>query len=78
VGVGGDVPYPAFGLTSLLDEPHPSLPPGVEDTYPVVERGSVVAAARAAAALLHRAGGRARPGLDTPLRAHVGDRLAAL
>jgi hypothetical protein len=38
----------------------------------------VVAAGRAAAALLHRAGERAGDGLDTPLRAYVGERLAAL
>ena len=30
---GLGVPYPSFGLTSLLDEPSPSLPPGIEDTY---------------------------------------------
>ena len=96
--VGGGVAYPAFGLTSLLDEPEPVLPPGIEAAYAVPERGSVVAAARSAAELLHlagvRAGARARSGveagaggpdgsagpggLDTPLRAYVGERLAAL
>ena len=99
--VGGGVAYPAFGLTSLLDEPEPVLPPGIEDTYALPERGSVVAAARSSAELLHRAGARAGArarsgvgagagglgslgdlgspdGLDTPLCAYVGARLAAL
>ena len=75
---GGNVPYPAFGLTSLLDEPAPELPPGIGDTYAVPERVGVVAAARAAADLLHRAGERARPGLDTPLRPYVTARLEPL
>jgi hypothetical protein len=87
--VGGGVAYPVFGITSLLDEPQPALPPGIEAAYAVPERGSVVAAARAAADLLHgagvRAGARARSGagadagsLDSPLRAYVGERLRAL
>ena len=67
---GGDVPYPAFGLTSLLDEL--DLPPGIGDTYAIAERVGVVAAARAAADLLHQAGERAGPGLNTPLREYVG------
>ena len=75
---GGDVPYPAFGLTSLLDEPVPVLPPGIADAYAVPERGSVVAAARAAAELLGLAGKRADPALDTPLREFVGARVAEL
>jgi len=75
---GAGVPYPAYGLTSLLDEPVPALPPGIERTYAVPERAAVAAAARAAAELLHRAGEHARAGLDTPLRPYVGDRLAAL
>jgi hypothetical protein len=75
---GGNVPFPAFGLTSLLDEPAVDLPDGIEATYPVPDRDAVLAAARAAAALLHRAGERARPGLDTPLRPYVTARLAAL
>lgn len=74
---GGGVAYPAFGLTSLLDEPDPVPPPGIEEAYAVPQRASVVAAARAASALLHRAGERAA-GVDTPLRSYVGDRLAAL
>jgi hypothetical protein len=75
---GSGVAYPAFGLTSLLDEPEPALPPGIEAAYAVPQRAAVVAAARAAAALLRRAGGRAEDGLDSPLRAYVGERLAAL
>jgi hypothetical protein len=75
---GGGVPCPAFGLTSLLDEPVPVLPPGIESTYAGPDRAAVVAAARAAAELLHRAGERARAGLDTPLRGYVAERLAAL
>jgi hypothetical protein len=75
---GSGVAFPAFGLTSLLDEPEPVLPPGIEAAYALPERAAVVAAARAAAALLHRAGARARNDLDSPLRAYVGKRLAAL
>jgi hypothetical protein len=73
---GSGVPYPAFGLTSLLDEPVPDLPPGIASCYAVPERESVVAAARAAAQLLGVAGERAQSGLDTPLREFVGERLA--
>jgi hypothetical protein len=75
---GGGVPYPAFGLTSLLDEPDPDLPPGIASTYAGPERAAVLSAARAAADLLHRSADRAQPGLDTPLREYVTTRLAAL
>jgi hypothetical protein len=75
---GGAVPYPAFGLTSLLDEPSPSLPPGISSTYGVPEFSSVLAAALACAGLLASAGARAQPGLDTPLREYVVARLQAL
>jgi hypothetical protein len=75
---GGDVPYPAFGLTSLLDEPVPDLPPGIGSCYAVPSPDSVVAAARAAADVLRTAGERLRPGLDTPLRGYVVERLANL
>jgi hypothetical protein len=86
---GGGVAYPAFGLTSLLDEPEPELPPGIEGAYAYRIGGAWWQRRGPAADLLHaagiRAGARARSGvgtgagsLDTPLRAYVGTRLAAL
>jgi hypothetical protein len=72
---GCGVPYPAFGLTSLLDEPSPSLPPGISATYGVPGYESVKAAALATAAVLAAAAEHAQPGLDTPLRAYVTSRL---
>lgn len=73
--VGEAVPYPAFGIVSLLDDQPPCLPPGVEDTYAVASPGSVQAAAVAASDLLAAAGGHAQPGLDTDLRGYVSARL---
>jgi hypothetical protein len=73
---GGGVPYPAFGLTSLLDEPEPSLPAGIEETYAGPERAAVLAAALATARLLRRAGTRADSDLDTPLSDYVTRRLS--
>ncbi|GAA0955748.1 hypothetical protein [Virgisporangium aurantiacum] len=72
---GSGVPYPAFGLTSLLDEPGPSLPPGIHATYAVPEYESVKAAALATATLLAQAAHHAQRDLDTPLRAYVTSRL---
>jgi hypothetical protein len=75
---GGGVPYPSFGLTSLLDEPLPSLPPGIPATYAVPLFPDVLAAALATARLLGEAGAHAQSGLDTPLREYVTNRLLAL
>jgi hypothetical protein len=75
---GGAVPFPAFGLTSLLDEPEPSLPPGISATYAVPEFPSVLAAALATATLLAEAAHHAQPGLDTPLRPYITRTLQAL
>lgn len=68
---GENVDYPVFGLTSLLDAVGTSLPPGVEGTYPLAERGSVLAAARALAGLLQVAGRHVEPELATPLAPYV-------
>jgi hypothetical protein len=73
--VGGGVPYPAFGLTSLLDEPSPSLPPGIEQTYGTPDLSEIRSAALATAHLLGTAAHRVQPGLDTPLRGYVTRRL---
>lgn len=71
---GDGVPYPLFGLTSLLDEPQPSLPDGISATYGVPTPESVLTAARATARLLGDAG--TRVDVDTPLREYVTARLA--
>lgn len=75
---GEEVAYPAFGLTSLLDDARAALPPDIGSTYPVADRTSVVSAALATARLLHRAGLHARPDMDTPLRRYVEQRLAGM
>jgi hypothetical protein len=73
---GEGVPYPSFGLTSLLDHPA-TLPPDIAATYATPD-GSAVGAALSAAHTLAAAGRHAQPGLDTPLRAYVIGRLAAV
>jgi hypothetical protein len=74
--VGEEVPYPSFGLTSLLDYPA-TLPPDIESTYATPD-GSAVAAALSAARALAAAGRHAHPGLDTRLRARVVGQLSAI
>ncbi|GAA0905843.1 hypothetical protein GCM10009557_81090 [Virgisporangium ochraceum] len=75
---GEGVPYPAYGLTSLLDEPVPTLPAGIAGTYAVPDRAAVLAAALATARLLAEAATHADPGLGTPLDGYVTARLRAL
>lgn len=71
------VDYPSFGLTSLLDTESPSLPPGIEATYPTISAASLAAAANALAFLLRSAGHHLRSTLDTPLARYVNDMLTA-
>ena len=73
--VGEGVAYPAFGLTSLLDNPGATLPPGIEASYPVPDPAAILDPAIATADLLRRAGRHARPELDTPLGEYVTARL---
>lgn len=75
--VGEGASYPAFGLTSLLDDETPTLPPGIEASYATPRPEAVRAAALATAELLHLAGRHADAELDTPLRGYVTARLAA-
>ena len=78
---GGGVPYPAFGLTSLLDFAPFQLPGALADTYAVPEHFSAVAAAnRATADLLAAASVAASAALGadlgSPLASTVRDRLS--
>lgn len=73
--VAADVDYPSFGLTSLLDAEHPSLPPDIEATWVPADAEQVRAAARLLADVLAAAADRAESGLDTPLRPWVLARL---
>lgn len=72
------LPYPVFGLTTLLDAPVPELPAGIDATYPLLSEPSLRAAALAAADLLVAEGVRADAG-QTPLaswvRGFLDDRL---
>ena len=62
------VPYPAFGLVSLLDVAPRVLPDALDRTYCVpTDRGTVAAAAHATADLLERATMGAAEVLQTPL-----------
>jgi hypothetical protein len=79
---GHDVPYPAFGLTSLLDFPPYELPPDLAATYAVPDDVDAVAAAnRATAELLATASDSAGASLGTdigsPLAASIRRRLAS-
>ena len=70
--------YPSFGLTSLLDAESPSLPPGIEATYPAITAASLAAAAKALGLLLGTAGHQVSSTLDTPLAEYVNDKLTAV
>jgi hypothetical protein len=76
------VPYPVFGLTSLLDEPDATLPEGLAATAARPEWGELHRAAVACGELLGEASGRARTALGvaegTPMAAFVMRRLEAL
>lgn len=76
-----DVPYPAFGLTSLLDADPPRLPDGLEATLPGADPADLPRAARACAELLRHASQLARaalrPGsMESPMAGWVTERLA--
>ena len=76
---GEGVPYPLFGLTSLLDVDPPRLPAGIEGTAARAELEELATTARACAELLRDASGRARArvggGMESPMTAWVGARL---
>ena len=78
--VGEDVPYPLFGLTSLLDADPPRIPTGLEATAAHAELGKLATAARACAGLLRDASARARARMgdqqaQSPMSAWVNERL---
>lgn len=58
--VAEEVPYPLFGLTSLLDADEPRLPDKLEATVARADLDELRVAARACAALLDEAAARAR------------------
>ncbi len=75
-----EVPYPLFGLTSLLDADPPRLPEGLGATAARADLGELTAAARACAELLRTASARARDRLgsgepESPMAAWVSERL---
>jgi hypothetical protein len=72
---GEGVPYPKFGLTSLLDVAGATLPPGIETTYACPDADRLRVAALRAANLLDTAGRHAQSGLTTPLGGYVLNRL---
>jgi nucleotide-binding universal stress UspA family protein len=73
---GHDVPYPAFGLTSLLDFPPYELPPELVATYAVPDDVDAVAAAnRATAELLATASVSAGASLGTDIASPLASRL---
>jgi hypothetical protein len=76
--VGEGVPYPRFGLTSLLDVPTAGLPADLPASYPTARADDVARAAMVTARLLEQAAGHAEAGLDTPLRPYVLARLATV
>lgn len=76
---GQQVPYPAFGLTSLLDAEPPRLPDGLDATAARADLAELQAAAVACADLLRMAADRARrrlaAGEESPMAAWVSERL---
>ena len=80
--VSRDIPYPLFGLTSLLDYPPYELPDGLAATYPLPnDRAAVASAAVAVAELLgdctSAAAARLQYDLSTPWEATARRRLDA-
>lgn len=78
--VAEDVPYPLFGLTSLLDADPPRLPDGLDATAARADLGELANAARACAELLRASSARARHRLgsgdpESPMAAWVSERL---
>jgi hypothetical protein len=74
------VPYPLFGLTSLLDADPPRLPEGLDATAARADLPQLADAARACAGLLRAASARARATLgasdaESPMAAWVIGRL---
>lgn len=65
------VRYPAFGLTSLLDDDRAALPAGLDATYAIADATSVRAAASACADLLDTVTARTRTAVPPALTAHV-------
>ena len=75
-----EVPYPLFGLTSLLDVDPPRLPGGLDETAARAVLPELAVAARACADLLRAATARARTTLgatdtESPMAAWVIQRL---
>lgn len=75
-----DVPYPLFGLTSLLDADDPRLPHGLDATVARADLDELRAAALACAELLRVASARAREHLgsidgESPMAGWVSERL---
>ena len=75
-----DVPYPLFGLTSLLDVDPPSLPDDLDATAARAALPELAIAARACADLFRAASARARARLgateaESPMATWVIDRL---
>jgi len=69
---GQNLPYPAFGLTSVLDSPAAGVPPHIEATVAGLDYEGLRRAALACAALLDRC---ARPA-PTPVDAEEGSLVA--
>jgi hypothetical protein len=76
--IGEGVPYPGFGLTSLLDDPSATVPDGITATYPGPVLADIHSAALALADLLEPTGDHAEPTLDSPARAHITAHLRRL
>ena len=76
---GEGVPYPLFGLTSLLDVDPPRLPAGLEATAARADLLELATASRACAELLRDASSRARARIggkpESPMAAWVSERL---
>ena len=76
---GEGVPYPMFGLTSLLDADPPRLPAGIDGTAARADLDELATAARACASLLRDASARARARIgaepESAMAAWVSERL---
>jgi hypothetical protein len=81
--VARGVPYPAFGMTAVLDEPAAGLPPGIDDTVAGLGLRDLLAAARRLADLLDDVSARAATAvtsvaLPAGMAAHVRGMLATV
>ena len=71
-GARHDLPYPLYGLTTVLDAPEVGLPPGIESTLAGLDAAEITEAAEQLARILSAIAGEQN---STPMAAYAARRL---